>query len=141
MTEEGLAGDEIRQGGCLCGAVRYRIDGPMREIIACHCKQCQRWSGHIVAATACRRDQLHFETSKSLRWFVSSETAERGFCARCGSSLFWRERDSDHVSVMAGALDTPTALRLTHHIFVADKADYVELTDGLPKHSGTGKAA
>lgn len=137
--EDDAAGGEIRHGGCLCGTVRYRVDGPMREIIACHCKQCQRWSGHIVAATACRRDQLQFERAETLRWFASSESAERGFCARCGSSLFWRERDSNAVSVMAGALDTPTCLRLTKHIFVADKADYFELMDGLPQHTRTSK--
>ena len=45
-------------GGCLCGGVRYAVTGPLRDIIACHCEQCRRSSGHFVAATACRREQI-----------------------------------------------------------------------------------
>lgn len=70
---------------------------------------------------------------EGLRWFRSSETPERGFCANCGSSLFYRPIDGDHVSVAAGAFASPTGMRLHRHIFVADKGDYYDIADGLPQ--------
>lgn len=117
------------RGGCLCGGVRYEIRGPLRDVIACHCSQCRKTSGHFVAASqALTADIVLVETS-TLKWYRSSPGAERGFCARCGGNLFWRPEDRDPpvTSVMAGTLDAPTGLRVIEHIFVADKSDYYEI--------------
>jgi hypothetical protein len=121
------------QGGCLCGGVRYEVSGELRQIVACHCSQCRRTSGNFVTATHCESANLTFESDKSLRWYRSSEGAERGFCGTCGGNLFWRHIGGDGVSIMAGTLDPPTGLRLTKHIFVADKSDYYDLNDDLEK--------
>jgi hypothetical protein len=59
------------QGGCACGAVRYEVRGPLRPIIACHCTQCRRTSGHFFAATACRRSVFALLKSATLKWFVA----------------------------------------------------------------------
>lgn len=123
-------------GGCLCGAVRYEVRGPLRAVIACHCRQCQRSSGHFVAATAARRRDLHLSGEENLSWYRSSARAERAFCRRCGSNLFWRRRDDETVSIMAGTLDRPTGLRLSEHIFTESAGDYYEITDGLPRRPG-----
>ncbi|CAN5776656.1 GFA family protein [soil metagenome] len=123
-------------GGCLCGAVRYRIDGPLRPVVACHCTQCRRTSGHHVAATAAPREAVAVEGTVS--WFASSLGVRRGFCAVCGSNLFWDDSARPHLSIWAGSLDGPTGLRLTHHIFVAEKGDYYDIADGLPQHAGSG---
>ena len=123
-------------GRCLCGGVRYAVTGKLRPVMACHCTQCRRWSGNFVAATSARTADLTFADSATLAWYHSSETAERGFCVRCGSPMFWREVGGRHTSIMAGTLDPPTGLRLDRHIFVADKSDYYDLTDGLPQHEG-----
>lgn len=120
-------------GGCLCGAVRYRVSGPLREVIDCHCTQCQRWSGHFVAATAVERDGLEILDSGLLRWFESSPGIRRGFCGRCGSSLFWEDPGVPSVSIMAGTLDQPSGLSTLRHIYVADKGDYHQIADGLPQ--------
>ncbi len=120
-------------GGCLCGGVRYRVTGPLRPIIYCHCGQCRRTSGHFVAAAAVARDALMVVDKDSLEWFASSESASRGFCKRCGSSLFWRPAAGDRVSIMAGTLDATDGLQAVEHIYVDDKGDYYELTDELPK--------
>ena len=122
-------------GTCLCGAVRYRVQGPLRPVIACHCKQCQRWSGHIVAATNAGRDGLSIDDGAELRWFESTPGIRRGFCGRCGSSLFWDDSSTSSVSIMAGTLDPPTGLAVRSNIFVADKGDYYEISDGLPLHA------
>ncbi len=125
-----------RTGGCLCGGVRYRVAGPLRPIIYCHCGQCRRTSGHFVAATAAAANALQIVADGSLAWFASSERAQRGFCRRCGSSLFWRPKDGNHVSIMAGTLDNSDGLEPVEHIHVGDRGDYYELTDDLPKKQG-----
>ena len=102
-------------------------------VVYCHCGQCRRTSGHFVAATAVAKDALIIETGGSLEWFASSEFASRGFCRRCGSSLFWRPRAKDHVSIMAGTLDKTAGLKAVEHIYVGDKGDYYDLEDDLPK--------
>ena len=76
---------------------------------------------------------LELTAAADLAWYRSSDAAERGFCRVCGSSLFWRADRRDHVSIAAGSLDDSSGLRLAEHIFVADKAGYYELTDGLPQ--------
>jgi hypothetical protein len=125
----------ISRGGCLCGGVRYSVRGALRDVIACHCSQCRRTSGHFVAATGAESDRISFEKVETLVWFASSDRAERGFCGRCGGNLFWRPFNNDRgwTSIMAGTLDLPTQLKLKQHIFVGDKSDYYELTDGVPQ--------
>ena len=122
-------------GACLCGAVRYRVRGPLRPVINCHCNQCQRWSGHIVAATAIARDGFEIDDHGELRWFESSPGIRRGFCGRCGSSLFWDDSGTAQVSIMAGTLDPPTGLETRCDIFVADKGDYYLVHPGRPVHA------
>lgn len=125
--------EKAHTGACLCGAVRYRVRGPLRRVITCHCSQCQRWSGHTVAATAVDRDQLDIDDGAALRWYESSPGIRRGFCARCGSSLLWDDSRGRQVSIMAGTLDPPSGLDSQSHIFVADKGDYYRIADGLPQ--------
>ncbi len=121
------------QGRCLCGAVRYEVRGDLRGVIDCHCTQCQRWSGHFVAATAVDRDRLEIAESGALQWYESSPGIRRGFCGHCGSSLFWDKSSAASVSIMAGTLEQPTGLQTLRHIYVADKGDYHRIADGLPQ--------
>lgn len=125
---------EKRTGSCHCGAVRFSVRGPVREVIYCHCEQCRRQTGHFVAATACDDDQLSVSGADNLNWYAASDTAKRGFCRTCGSLLFWKANGSDRTSIMAGSFDKPTGLVAGHHIHVADKGDYYEITDGLPQY-------
>jgi len=127
---------ETHHGGCLCGAVRYTISAPLRDVVACHCSQCRRTSGHFVAATSAPAAALTFESDAGLAWYRSSDTAQRGFCRVCGGNLFWRQLGSGDISVMAGTLDAPTGLSVSKHIFVADKSDYYSLDDAVPQLQG-----
>jgi hypothetical protein len=120
-------------GGCLCGGVRYRIRGALRGVIACHCSQCRRTSGHYAAMTSAPSANIELTASDSLLWYKSSDTAERGFCRVCGGNLFWKQAGRDAISITAGTLDTPTNLTMEEHIFVADKSDYYAINDELPK--------
>ncbi|MCK0167555.1 GFA family protein [Jannaschia sp. S6380] len=113
-----------RAGSCLCGAVTFAVDGPMRPVVACHCGQCRRTTGNFVAATSAPRDAL--TVAGEVRWFRSSDEARRGFCPTCGSQLFW-DGPGANLSIMAGALDGPTGLALAGHIFCADRGDWYDL--------------
>ncbi len=84
-------------------------------------------SGHYTAATAVRPEHLIMLTDDALRWYRASDLASRGFCSQCGSSLFWKPDSGDRVSVYAGCLETTNDVRLTAHIFVAEKGDYYDL--------------
>ncbi len=130
----------ISTGQCLCGAVRYEVRGELTAPHACHCGQCRRQSGHYVAATSAKRSEFTLLADAPLKWYRSSQFARRGFCADCGSALFWDD-DSDDISINVGSLDLPTGLKLERHIFVEDKADYYEIDGDLPKFIGSDTPA
>jgi hypothetical protein len=117
-------------GSCLCNGVRYTINGPLRPVVACHCIQCRKTSGHYVAATQCATGDIHIEAN-TLVWFASSETAERGFCGRCGGNLFWRRFGNENISIWAGTLDGETGLKMESQIHAESKGDYYDLPDCL----------
>ncbi len=120
----------MKTGSCLCGAVRYAVEGELRPVVACHCTQCRKASGHHVAATSARRDGVSI--TGDVTWFRSSDTARRGFCGTCGSNLFW-DGPGENLSIFAGTIDGKTGLSLKGHIYCADKGDYYEIADGLPQ--------
>lgn len=128
--------DRHASGGCLCGAVRYEVRGPLRNVIACHCAQCRKTTGHHFAATATKRENFVLTKRRGLRWYQSSGRARRGFCSVCGSILFWDCKEYPQISITAGTLDGATGLTLTEHIFVAEKGDYYAITDGMPQAQG-----
>ena len=119
-----------KTGGCLCGQVTYRVNGPLRPVIACHCVQCRKTSGHHVAATSCARGDIAI--TGEVTWYQSSQSARRGFCGTCGANLFW-DGAGANMPIFAGTIDGATGLQLAGHIFCADKGDYYRITDDLPK--------
>jgi hypothetical protein len=123
----------VASGSCLCGAVRYRVHGPLRGVIICHCAFCRRASTHVGAYTGCAVADLEVESTRTLRWFRSSPSARRGFCSKCGSILFWEPASATHISIAAGSLNAPTGLTIAEHIHTAQKGDYYEITDS-PSH-------
>jgi hypothetical protein len=128
-------------GGCICGAVRFEVRGPLRDVHLCHCTECRRWAGHTWAATNALFDDVHFTEERGLRWIDSPDSvwdARRGFCVECGSSLFWQVPGSDRVSIAAGCLDGPTGLETTEQIWVASAGDYYELDGRIASHPRGG---
>jgi hypothetical protein len=123
-------------GGCLCGALRYQVRGPLRGILLCHCGQCRRWHGHLGASSSAARADVLIEGTDALVWFASSERGRRGFCRACGSSLFFEPVGGSRLAIAAGSLDQPSGLEVIGHEYVADKADYVRLDDDLPARAG-----
>ena len=120
----------MKTGSCLCGAVRYEVHGPLRNVVACHCEQCRKQTGTYMSATAAQDGDLRIVEDRGLRWYSSSDSARRGFCCECGSPLFWKGKGRDYTAITAGSLDGPSGLALEGHIFCASAGDYYEIAGG-----------
>lgn len=124
------------EGTCLCGAIGFSIMMPTKWVAHCHCTQCRRahgaafvtWVG--VEATQCTID----DPGAALTWFQSSPEAQRGFCARCGSSLFFRStRWPGEIHIARAAFTDPLDRAPQAHVFFDTHVDWVAITDELPK--------
>ncbi len=69
-------------------------------------------------------------------WYQSSQEVERGFCGRCGSTLFWQplKKDYEWVGVSASLFDSPLSLKMAKHTFVSEQGSYYDIADGVPQH-------
>ena len=119
-------------GGCQCGALRYKVRGPLRDVLACHCAICRRIHTFMGAYSACDPADLEM-TGETLRWYESTPAAKRGFCAACGTHLIWAGTGKSHVSLSAGSIDEPTGVRLVKHICTNEKGDFYQIADDVPK--------
>ncbi|MBM3519273.1 MAG: GFA family protein [Alphaproteobacteria bacterium] len=120
----------MRTGSCLCGAVKYEVHGPLRDVVACHCEQCRKQTGNYMSATAAQDQDFRISEGRGLKWYHSSDTAKRGFCGECGSVLFWKGEGRDYTAVTAGSLDGASGLKLEGHIFCESAGDYYEIAGG-----------
>ena len=124
------------KGTCLCGAVTLEVEGELEHAPeACHCSQCRKQSGHVLAAVNVRRSALKIHGEDRVTWYQSSDKVRRGFCSVCGSTLFWKPtmEGYEYTAVAMGLFDPPTGTRLAKHTFVGDKGDYYDIDDGVPQ--------
>jgi hypothetical protein len=126
----------MHAGSCLCGAVKFQVEGELKAPDACHCSQCRKQSGHYWASTNVPTSALTIDGEDKVAWYQSSEKVRRGFCTTCGSFLFWDPLDHDVIAVAMGAFDKPTGTKLHVHIFVDDKGDYYDIADRLEQRPG-----
>ena len=127
----------IRTGRCLCGGITFRIKGDLRPVLVCHCLQCRKTSGHYWAATEVHCNDIDIRDAGALRWYRSSNFARRGFCNRCGASMFWqKDARNERISVGAGCIDAPTGLNTEAHIFVESASDYYRIPVGEEQRFG-----
>ena len=126
-------------GGCQCGAVRFRVTGGLGGAGMCHCRMCQRATGNAFAPLVTARG-VEWE-GEPARW-ASSDIADRGFCAKCGTPLFYAPHDlKDGVEMMIGALDDPNLAAPRHHTGVESMVGWLHFADGLPKKETTTRGA
>lgn len=132
MTDRSVEERASATGRCMCGGVAYRVTGPMRPVVNCHCDRCRRSTGHFMAASSCDIADLHLGSSATLAWYRATEDVEYGFCGRCGSSLFWRTADRPQaISIAAGTIDPPPGLTTETALFVSEASDYHRLDRSL----------
>jgi len=108
-----------QQGRCLCGAVTFSARNVDPHAHACHCGTCRRWSGGPGLSAAV--GSISFDGAEHVERFDSSDWAERGFCRRCGSHLFYRVKATDQYHVWLGAFDQPEVFALAGEIYVDEK--------------------
>jgi hypothetical protein len=123
-------------GKCLCGDVRYEIDGSISPIWLCHCGKCRRSTGSAFHASAvCQPDQFRWVSGEtSIREYEDTPGYKTRFCSRCGSPAPSHLPEYGLVFLHAGALNEDTGRRVVHHIFVGSKAPWFEITDELPQY-------
>jgi hypothetical protein len=127
----------IREGGCLCGAVRFRAEGEPVNVRICHCRNCQRAMGSPFFARALFEQSALTIEGETAR-YPSSDQLDRVFCPRCGTRLFsWRKVGNERAGVALAALDDRNAFVPTAHMWVTEKMDWVRLDDGLPCYPET----
>ena len=121
------------KASCLCGGIQLRTHGYHRDVENCHCVQCMKTHGHHAAYTNVREQNVKFLKKRTLKWFRSSKRAKRGFCRKCGASLFFKFIGGNNISIAAGMFNGPTKLKTRMNIFVKGKLDYYKLDNHLPK--------
>jgi hypothetical protein len=123
------------QGGCLCGAIRYRARAAPLSLASCHCAICRRASAApFVAWATYRSADIVFVQGIPAR-YASSKRAERTFCARCGTPLtFQFVADPEHIDVTICSMDEPERFAPERHIWTRRRLPWVNLSDGLPQH-------
>jgi hypothetical protein len=129
------------EGGCLCGGVRYRVEGEPTASGICHCRTCRKVASapNLPFATF-RRDQFAFTRIKPTQ-FRSSPPVVRTFCGVCGSPLtYFNAAHPDTIDIMTGSLDDPAAFPPTHHVWVSEKIAWEQLADGLTAFAASGRA-
>lgn len=133
--------ETVFEGGCLCGAIRYRATAPTLRGVICHCSMCRRHSGSLALAF------VHFPATaftwlKAVpSWYRSSAYAERGFCPHCGSTVGMREQAlADRVQVCVGSLDDPDSVGIDDHVWTRERVSWFEINDALPRFPGSSSA-
>lgn len=117
-------------GGCLCGAIRYRVEGTVEDSAYCHCRTCQRQSGAPVVAWFAVRSQQFTYLAGNPKQFRASERATREFCGNCGTYLLFREDDPNAtLGINTATLDDPTLVPPQFHIWTQSQINWFATAD------------
>jgi hypothetical protein len=129
----------MAEGGCLCGAVRYAVEGPPLDAGYCHCRLCQRSTGAPVVAWATWPEARFAWTKGTPNLFASSPQGQRWHCGTCGTQLlFARMNGPDHRDVTLASLDDPAQLAPEYHIWTTSRIAWFDIADSLPRHPDGG---
>ena len=121
------------KASCLCGGVQLGTRGYHRDVENCHCIQCMKTHGHYAAYTNVQEQNVKFFKKKTLKWFKSSKRAKRGFCNKCGASMFFKVIGEKNIHIAAGMFNKPVKLETVMNIFVKGKLEYYKLDNRIPK--------
>lgn len=125
----------IVKGSCLCGAVSLSTTSMNPQIAACHCNMCRKWGGGALLAVECGSD-LNFSGEENIGIYQSSEWAERGFCKKCGSHLFYRLKQNHQYFIPVGIFDNSEGLIFTHQVFIDEKPEYYSFANQTKNMTG-----
>ncbi|MEZ5894458.1 MAG: GFA family protein [Parvularculaceae bacterium] len=125
-------------GGCQCGAVRYHTDVMLDNAHLCHCRMCQKAMGNIFAALVATPNEALTWTRGKPAVFKSSAHAERGFCKKCGTPLFYNSLDNDRINLTIGSLDHPEKFPPRNQVGVEARVAWFAALAALPDAGETG---
>jgi len=114
-------------GSCMCGAVKIVATAHKPSVAACHCNMCRQWSSGPFMGVNCKNAE--FEGEENISKIRSSDWAERGFCTKCGSNLFYHITDSNNFQIAAGLFDDQSKLRMSLQVFTDEKPDFYEFSN------------
>lgn len=121
-------------GSCLCGQIKYSITGSVSEIVHCHCKTCRKAHGSAFSSVAAVNDQdFILSGSDHLKSFESSPGKERFFCSHCGTQIYAKRAETEHIILRLGSLDDDPKVDEKNHIWVSQKAPWYSITGELPQ--------
>ncbi|WP_227497609.1 GFA family protein [Marinobacter sp. BSs20148] len=126
----------ILSGSCLCGGVKYEVNGGLSDVYNCHCSMCRKL--HAAAFRTCAKvqaiDWRTIQGQELLKNYESSPGEFKVFCSNCGSSIHTKFNAMPEVYALPlGTLDNDPGVRASRHVFVGSKAPWFEITDGLPQ--------
>lgn len=124
--------DLKRTGGCLCGAVEFELTLKETDVHVCYCGLCQRHGGGPSLSLGCEKD-WNIKGEDNITWYDSSDFAQRSFCSKCGTHLFFRMKDGSYHGIGAATLDSQDGFKIGMHIFVDKKPDYYDFADESPR--------
>lgn len=125
----------IIKGTCLCGAVHATVQNIQKTMGACHCNSCRKWSGSPFFAIDCGTE-VNFENTQNISVFDSSDWAERGFCAKCGTHLYFRLKKQNKYMMPAGFFEQHNDLQFTHQVFIDQKPPYYGFSNETQNMTG-----
>ena len=123
------------RGSCLCGATRIIARSVSKNVGACHCSMCRKWGGGPLMAVDCGTD-VAFEGEENISVYNSSEWAERGFCNKCGSHLFYRLKESKQYVIPVGLFDDDELFVFDHQVFIDEKPTFYSFANATIDMTG-----
>jgi hypothetical protein len=125
----------IVKGSCLCGAVKISTTNINHHVAACHCSMCRKWGGAALLGVECN-EGVSFEGEENISAYQSSEWAERGFCIKCGSHLFYRLKENNHYYIPVGIFDHNEDLVFDVQVFIEEKPEYYSFANKTKNMTG-----
>jgi len=123
------------KGSCLCGGVEIQAASMSSEVGACHCSMCRKWTGGPLLAVDCNTE-VKILGEENISAYSSSEWAERGFCSKCGTHLFYKLKQSDQYIIPVGLFDVESELCFDHQIFIEEKPEYYTFANETKNMTG-----
>lgn len=130
-----MSNQSVVNGRCLCGAVKVSTTSMSNHVGACHCNMCRKWGGGSLLAVECEND-LNFSGQENIGVYQSSEWAERGFCNKCGSHLFYRLKQNNQYFIPVGIFDDSEGLVFDHQVFIDEKPEYYSFANETKNMTG-----
>ena len=130
-----MAETKTGTGSCLCGAISFTAKKMTNKVAACHCNSCRKWGGSAFMEVDCGSD-VEFQGGENLKVFSSSEWAERGFCSKCGSHMFYRLKETQDHLMLVGLFDDDSDLEFKRQVFIDAKPHYYQFANSTEDLTG-----